>query len=193
MEWFEQNRNTLNSLKLIYLACVCLFIFQGCSTPYQKEGFKGGFSETQIDENVYRVTFKGNGYTHREKASDLALLRSAEITLLKGYSYFIIVDSNYNPSVSTYTTPTTTNTTGTINGSTYSGTSSTNGGNTYVIVKPSNTNTIMMFKEKPSIQGMIYNADFICNSLGNKYSVTCESKQVIEKGNCGLLDFDCNE
>jgi hypothetical protein len=185
MKWLQQNRNALNSVKLIYLACICLFIIQGCSTSYQHEGFTGGFSETQIDENVFRVTFSGNGYTSREKASDLALLRSADITLLKRCSYFIIVDSNYNSSVSTYTTPSTTNTTGTINGSTYNGTSTTYGGNTYVIQKPSNTNTIVMFKEKPSIQGIIYNADFICNSLGNKYSVTCESKQVIEKTSKG--------
>ena len=43
-----------------------------------------GFSETQLDTNVYTVRFSGNGYTSPSKAADFALLRSAEITLMRG-------------------------------------------------------------------------------------------------------------
>ena len=50
----------------------------------QSQGMSGGFSETQLDTNVYTVRFSGNGYTSPSKAADFALLRSAEITLMRG-------------------------------------------------------------------------------------------------------------
>src|SRR5258708_35613196 len=37
-----------------------------CATGYHAHGLSGGFSETQLDENVFQVSFKGNGYTSRE-------------------------------------------------------------------------------------------------------------------------------
>ena len=49
---------------------------QSCATTYQSEGLTGGFSETQLDENIFRVTFYGNGYTGKERVTDFALLRS---------------------------------------------------------------------------------------------------------------------
>ena len=50
----------------------------GCMTAYQPDGLTGGYSEVQLSENVWRVSFKGNGYTSRERAVDMALLRSAD-------------------------------------------------------------------------------------------------------------------
>jgi hypothetical protein len=38
------------------------------------------------------LTFKGNGYTSRERATDFNLLRCAEVCLENGYKYFVIVD-----------------------------------------------------------------------------------------------------
>src|SRR5437764_1386447 len=54
-------------------------LFVACATPYQRHGFTGGFSESQLDENVFRVNFRGNGYTSPERAADFTLLRSAEL------------------------------------------------------------------------------------------------------------------
>ena len=46
----------------------------------------GGFTESQLDTNVFRVTFKGNGYTSPDRAEDMALLRSAELALQHGFT-----------------------------------------------------------------------------------------------------------
>jgi len=148
-----------------------------CATAYQQDGFGGGFSETQFDENVWRVTFRGNGYTQEPRAEDLALLRSAELTLENGYTYFALTDSKSSKKTGTFTTPTTSRTTGSAyssGNSTYlNATTHTSGGQTFFVSKPSITNTVVMFKDKPEVQGMVYNAKFICQSLGEKYEVTC--------------------
>ena len=49
----------------------------GCATAYQKQGLTGGFSETQLGENVFQISFKGNGYTSQDRASDFTLLRGS--------------------------------------------------------------------------------------------------------------------
>jgi hypothetical protein len=61
---------------------------QACATGYKSDGFVGGYSETQLDENVFKVAFRGNGYTRQDRAADFTLLRSAELALKSGYSYF---------------------------------------------------------------------------------------------------------
>lgn len=155
----------------IFLAI--LFIY-GCATPYQGDGFSGGYSETQLDENVFRVSFRGNGYTRRDRVADFTLLRSAELALQNGYKYFVIVEAKSHTTTSTHTTPTTTNTTanvwGTGNYAYGNATSTTTGGQTYNISKPSSSNTIICFKEKPVI-GFSYNASFIYKSLTEKYDI----------------------
>jgi hypothetical protein len=158
------------------LVIIILFatFLQGCATSYKANGFSGGYSETQLDENVFKVTFRGNGYTRKERAADFTLLRSAELTLEHGYQYFMVVDSNSSTSRSSYTTPTTSNTTASVYGSgNYAygnATTTTYGGQTYNISKPSSSNTIVCFKEKPP-SGFSYNANFIFKSMTEKYRI----------------------
>jgi hypothetical protein len=153
------------------LIFVALLLF-GCATPYQQTGLTGGFSETQLDENVWTVTFKGNGYTNRERATDFNLLRCAELCLEKGYKYFVIVEGKEYSKGGSYTTPTTSYTTGSAyaygNNVYGSATTQTYGGQTYNISKPRTSNTIVCFKEKPTISAMVYNAEFIRDSIREK-------------------------
>ncbi len=44
-----------------------------CATAYQPQSFSGGFTETQLDKNVFRVSFQGNGYTRAERAEEMAI------------------------------------------------------------------------------------------------------------------------
>ena len=81
-------------MKNLYILLFAVLLIQGCATAYQKSGFAGGYSETQLDENVFRVSFRGNRYTGREKVADFTLLRSAELALENGYQYFAIIDAN---------------------------------------------------------------------------------------------------
>lgn len=161
-------------MKIIISTLIALSIL-GCSTTYQSSGFTGGYSETQLDLNVFRVTFNGNAYTGRDKVADFTLLRSAELTLANGYKYFVIVDSENTVELSTHTTPITTNTTanayGTGNHATVNATSTTSGGHSYTRSKPSSSNTIICFKEKP-VDGFSYNAQFIVKSMTGKYKLT---------------------
>lgn len=163
------------------LAAISLVIFLGgCATAYQPQSFSGGFSETQLDTNVFRVSFKGNGYTHADTAEELALLRSAELTLKNGFTHFAIIDGRSREQLGTYTTPTQSYTTA--NASAYGnsayGTAQTTtyGGQTFRVSKPSTTNTIMCFNGKPDIQTLVYDAQFVCNSLGQKHGVVCGAK-----------------
>lgn len=161
------------------LILVLPIILSACATTYQPQGLSGGFSETQLDTNVFKVSFRGNGYTHAERAEDLALLRSAELTLKNGFTHFAVIDSQSREKHGTYTPPTQSYTTAnaTAYGNSAYGTAQTTtyGGQTFHISKPSTTNTIMCFKEKPDIQGLVYDAQFLCNSLGSKYKVVCSA------------------
>jgi hypothetical protein len=161
-------------MKILVLAVVVALLIQGCATTYQSSGFSGGYSETQLDENVFNVSFRGNGYTGRERVADFTLLRSAELTLEHGYNYFAVIDANSYTSNSTYTTPTTSYTTGSAYGTgnyAYgSATTTTTGGQTYNISKPSSSNTIVCFKEKPA-NVFTYNANFIYKNIRQKYDI----------------------
>jgi hypothetical protein len=156
-----------------------LIILSGCATSYQKQGFSGGFEETQIAPNAWRVSFNGNGYTSRSRSEEFALLRSADLAMQNGFNYFILVGSNSDTLVSSITTPitSTTNVTGSTYGNNFNATSNTNsyGGNTILISKPSTTNTVLMFKEKPDNAGIVYDAFFLCLSLAAKYNVQCKT------------------
>ncbi len=114
LEWTGR-QPTITFQKNLYLYALCLVLFVGCSTSYQKQaggssgvgsflvgtflpseiqqGFIGGFSEVQLDPQTFRVTFKGNEYTSRERVTDFVLLRSAELALAHGFAYFIITES----------------------------------------------------------------------------------------------------
>ena len=161
-------------MKYLLIVVLGLALLQGCATGYKSGGFFGGYSETQLDENIFKVTFKGNEHTSKERAADFTLLRSAELALRSGYKYFTVIDAESYTTDSTYTAPTTTNTTGSVHGSKYfahgNSTTTTYGGHTYNISKPSTSNTIVCFKQKPE-NVFSYNAEIIYRNLMQKYDI----------------------
>jgi hypothetical protein len=78
------------NFKLVFFS---LLLLSGCATPYQKLGKRGGYSDEKINEHVYRVQFQGNTHSKDELVYKYFLKRSAELTLEKGYNYFIIVNT----------------------------------------------------------------------------------------------------
>ena len=61
-------------------------------TPYQPAPPQGfGFTEERLDQNRYRVSFRGNSLTPRETVEDYLLYRSAELALQNGFDHFIMV------------------------------------------------------------------------------------------------------
>lgn len=139
------------------LALLCSI---GCATPYQASGFAGGFTETQVAEDAFEVAFAGNGYSNRQRTVDFCLLRCAELASSHSFSYFIILGADQGTNTSYYST-------GSVSGSSYSGT-------TIPINKPSSRNTIKCFKEKPDVQGIVYEVDFVMGSIRGKYGIDGE-------------------
>lgn len=156
------------------LRFIPIVLLAGCATAYQPSGLSGGFTETRLDKNVFRVSFEGNGYTDTQRAEDFALLRSAELTLKHGFTHFAIMSTRSDKNVSSFTTPTQTITTGsaTAFGNTAYGQarSVTTGGQTFVSENPTTTNTIFCFSGKPD-SVFTYDAAFLVQSLSEKYGL----------------------
>lgn len=111
---------------------LAISFLSGCATSYQPNGFGGGYSEMALSNDEYRVIFRGNGFTSSDLVQSYVLRRSAELTLNKGYKYFLILDSGTDVNREVVQTPTTvhTNTYGTMQGAGY-GTSSYYGNTAY--------------------------------------------------------------
>lgn len=154
----------MKNLKMLYLLIAVSVGLVGCATATSYQPLDvfdgGGYTETQLDENVFDVEFSGNGYTGGERARNFTLLRCAELTLQNDYAFFVIIieEQSSDVSTSTFTTPTTTT-----YGTTYSATTTTTS-------KPTARNKIVMFKEKPD-DVFSYNAKFIENSIKAKYGI----------------------
>ncbi len=159
----------------IVFAIAAAALVPACATGYQASGFGGGYSETALAENVFQVSFRGNGYSSAERVADLSLLRCAELCLERGYAHFLLVDAADSATISTYTTSSRASTTGTVTGvgnnAYLSAQTTVTPGRTHVYVKPSRMNTIVCFKEKPEGQGLALDARFVSDSIRSKYRI----------------------
>lgn len=97
-------------MKILKLTTILLL--SGCATSYAPKSFwnDGGFSETEIQPNLWQVRFSGNEFSTAEQTSDFAMLRASEICLGRNMKFIAfgdiatnIIDSGYVPG-STYTT-----------------------------------------------------------------------------------------
>lgn len=83
--------------RFAYLAVAAALGVAACGsmgpTPYQPAlGTEMGYSDTMIESNRFRVSFKGNSLTNRETVENYLLFRAAELTLQQGYDHFTIAD-----------------------------------------------------------------------------------------------------
>ena len=162
--------------KLLVMAAMLL---GACSTGYGPSGLDGGYEETQLAPNVWRVSFIGNGFTTAEQTQDFALLRSAELATKNGFRYFGFaaagVRANAGGVITTPGYSTTTASAGLYGSNAYGSASTVSyPGSAYAWSYPTANNTVVMFRERPQVEAMIYDAQFICGSLGTKYRVTCK-------------------
>ena len=84
--------------KLRAAAVGLALVLAGCATavPYQPSAGAGqpGYSDEQLAQNRWRVTFTGNSATPRETVENYLLLRSAEVTIKAGYHWFVFDTRN---------------------------------------------------------------------------------------------------
>ncbi len=89
------------------LSAVCLL--SSCATPYQPQGFTGGYSEERSN-NIAQVSFRGNRFNSPDTLHAYLLRRCAEVSQQNGYDYFALVNSeapNDGAKVDKYTASTT--------------------------------------------------------------------------------------
>lgn len=149
-------------MRKLFVCVVAISLLAGCATGYQPKGFKGGFTETQLAPDSWRVSFGGNAFTSPEAAVDYTLLRCAELTLQGGYTHFVVISGENRRNVSTSTTPMYANTVG--NRTTITG------GDTVSISKPTTTNVIVMLNGSPA-GTRAFDAAFLTASLKKKYGL----------------------
>ena len=77
-------------------AAVTALALAACTTPtvYAPAASAGavGYSQTQLEANRWRVSFKGGADADARRAYDLALRRTAELTVQQGYDWFLVAD-----------------------------------------------------------------------------------------------------
>jgi hypothetical protein len=150
-------------------------IIAGCSTPYQQIGTNvaGGYYSERIDANRFEVSFVANGFTTPQKASDFALLRSAEITLEYNFSYFTIDGQGDLSRTSTIHMGSTSTTSGTVSPyGTYTGVTNTTY-NDVPVHKPGTRLTITCYEALPNDKhiGRVYEAKIVAQELRAKYKI----------------------
>lgn len=142
----------------------------GCATAYQPYGLSGGFSEQYRGENAYRIRFEGNGYTRAAHVQEMAFLRAAELTLEKGFRYFVVLSEGADSRTIHALMPSTTTHRGSINSfGQLRGTSTTMGGMAIPIDMPSADLSIYMAQDIFSDKYVFHDAQDIVRNVGPKY------------------------
>lgn len=85
-------------MRFLILAAAATFLAAcATATPYQAAApgtAAYGFTEQQIENNRVRINFRGNSLTDRQTVENYMLYRAAEVTLERGFDYFIVADRN---------------------------------------------------------------------------------------------------
>ena len=149
---------------------VCLVLISlatACATQYQPRGTTGGFTETRLSPEAYRVSFNGNRRTGMSRATDFTLLRCAELTLQNEFTHFVIIEENQwtkdEISVS--------------RGTVRPAQSIQESDDRFIAPdvlrtqSPRSTNTIYMLNTTDGIDAEVFDATFIVKSLKTKYSI----------------------
>jgi hypothetical protein len=163
-------------MRILSFIAVALLVplMTGCATGYQNSGFTGGFEDTQLAPDVFRVSFSGNAFTSSDRVQDFALLRAAELTLANNAQYFTVITSADQSRIATHVTSGSSHTSGTVStyGNTgyYSGTTTYSAPQVQTYYKPGVGIMIRTFQTKPE-DGVVFDANFIINSIRTKYGI----------------------
>jgi len=95
---WRNNKDVIMKVNHILMIILPAFIMLSCApvpTGYWKLGVGDpytGYSETQIQKDVFQVSYKCNDATTYDTMKGLLAYRCAEITLQNGYDYFIVIE-----------------------------------------------------------------------------------------------------
>lgn len=134
--------------------------------------WKLGYTDTQLNESVYRVSYAGYSIPQSE-CDDFVIMRASEIAKEKGYKYFRILTEKQSAHSESFYVPGSTYTTGTVSG--YGNAAQMNAtsysrGIMGAASYPVSTITIEVLKEKGDALDTL-DAEIIWNSLAQKHGV----------------------
>ena len=136
------------------LIFLLISVLSACATPPQPGNYHERISSTRLETDRFIVSY--SRASADEQIIDLALLRSAEITLQNGFNYFIVINTDASSTMTTDTDSAATEFT-------------SHNGLQLQHANPGTTNTIVCFKNKPA--GFAYVALFVKASLRAKYGL----------------------
>ena len=119
-----------------------VLLLAACASVYHPLNANGGYSEVQIDRNVFRVTVQGNVRSRQQQTDEMALLRSAEVALANGYPYFTSSGASTGSALSLAAT---------------------------VVSIPATTATIVGYATYPDTAAVVHDASRIVADLGPRY------------------------
>ena len=146
------------------LAGLLALFLTGCASSYQPEGLSGGFSDIQLDKNVFQVSYQGNAYTRTPRLEEMALLRAADLTVSHGFRYFIVLSGQAGGQMTSLFAPSLPLATPGMQAAVPSGEASGAQGMTMLVVS---------FAQRPDFPALIYDATLLCQSLGAKFEAKC--------------------
>ena len=145
------------------IAWILLLALAGCATAYQEKGLTGGFSDTLLAPDMFKIDFTGNGFTSSERASDFAMLRAADISLNLGCSYFAVL-TGQDKSINM----------GSIGMSSvaWNQNNAWATSSVFPVMKPDSSLLAKCFKVQPPAPTYTFNARFIEQSIRSKYGIS---------------------
>ncbi len=167
-------------LRMLLLCVLCAFVVSGCmslgelakiGTTYHHSNneWKLGYSDTQLNNSVYRVSYAGYSIP-QSLCDDFALMRAAEITKGKGFRYFRVIEEKQSSSSQYLSLPGTTSTTGTVSRSGNVNATSFSSGMGVTLNYPVTTITIEMQNDTDGKANSI-DANIVWDSLSAKHLV----------------------
>lgn len=132
----------------------------GCATGYHAKGFTGGFSDTLLAPDMFRIRFAGNGFTDAERVSDFAMLRAADTSMDLGCGWFGVINETDGASTSTLT----------LSSAGWNRHGGWGFSNTVPVVKP-NTSLLVKCTRSPPPDAELFDARFVARSIRAKYGL----------------------
>lgn len=81
-------------MKKLTTALAVMALLGGCVSQYKPHTNRanGGYEETMLAQDTFQVSFQGNDLTKSSRVRDFAMLRAAELSLQKGFPYFVVLN-----------------------------------------------------------------------------------------------------
>ena len=100
-----RRRHIAKGIAAVPIAAALLLSACATPTPYQpidaRGQASGGYSEQRLQDDRFRVSFRGNEFTSRARVENYLLYRAAELTLQAGYDGFTMVRQDTDPNMRT--------------------------------------------------------------------------------------------